>query len=171
VNSQTGGVVPFQPGAVPFPQPGGQINGVQGTFAPGGAAPPNPAMNLINQIITTPRGNPSAVPTGAATTNTSQFGQGGIAGFASTFNGTGIKVYKERKKYQEWEFVFDLKELLGQQQTGLPQNNNPLGRPGSGGGQGGGQGSGQGRGSQSGSGSNNGFTFGGGGSTPTNPRP
>jgi len=170
-NSQNGGVSPFQPGAVPFPQPGTQVSGNQpgnfnpGTFGPGGAAPPNPAMNLINQIITTPRQNPTQP--GISTTNsTNQFGSGGIAGFASTYTGTGIKLYKERKKYQEWEFVFDLKELLGQQQNGqTPQNNNPLGRGSS-------SGSGSSGSGSSGSGSSgNGFTFGGSGGNPPPPRP
>ncbi len=175
-NSQTGGVSPFQPGTVPFPQPGTQINGAppgafggglpQGGF-PGGPGTPNPAIGLINQIITTPRQNPAA----ATAANANQFGAGGIAGFASTFSGTGIKVYKDRKKYQEWEFVFDLKELLGQQNKGLPTNNNPLGRPGTPGappapGQ---QQQQQQQQQQGGFANPNGFTFGGGSGGP--PRP
>jgi len=32
---------------------------------------------------------------------------GGIAGVASESTGPAIKVYNERKKYNEWEFVYD----------------------------------------------------------------
>jgi hypothetical protein len=32
---------------------------------------------------------------------------GGIAGVASESTGPGIKIYNERKKYNEWEFVYD----------------------------------------------------------------
>ncbi len=161
-NSQTGGVSPFATGGTPFPQPGLQPgvapNGFGGTFSPNGGVPLNPATNLINQIITTPRQNPGQIST---TNSTNQFGQGGIAGFASTYQGTGIKTYKDRKKYQEWEFVFDLKELLNKAQNGqVPANNNPLGRQGSGSS----SSTGAGGGSSTGG---NGFTFGGGSGTPT----
>ena len=32
---------------------------------------------------------------------------GGIAGVASESTGPAIKIYNERKKYNEWEFVYD----------------------------------------------------------------
>ena len=32
---------------------------------------------------------------------------GGIAGVASQYTGPAIKIYNERKKYNEWEFVYD----------------------------------------------------------------
>lgn len=32
---------------------------------------------------------------------------GGIAGVATEFSGPSIKIYNERKKYNEWEFVYD----------------------------------------------------------------
>ena len=31
----------------------------------------------------------------------------GIAGVATKYKGPSIKVYAERQKYQEWEFVYD----------------------------------------------------------------
>jgi hypothetical protein len=34
--------------------------------------------------------------------------QGGIAGVASTLERSGIKLYNERDKYNEWEFIYDL---------------------------------------------------------------
>ena len=33
---------------------------------------------------------------------------GGIAGVASNYKGTSIKLYGGRQKYQEWEFIFSL---------------------------------------------------------------
>ena len=33
---------------------------------------------------------------------------GGIAGVASTVERTGIKIYNEKEKYNEWEFLYDL---------------------------------------------------------------
>jgi hypothetical protein len=86
-SSQGGGQVP-----VPIP---GQTG-----------AGPNQAMDLIRQLLTTPRpgGQPGATAATAA-------GLGaGIAGIASKFEGKTIKVYAEREKYQEWEFIYDPKE-------------------------------------------------------------
>jgi len=37
---------------------------------------------------------------------------GGIAGVASKLEAYGIKVYKERNKYNEWEFVYDPRQEL-----------------------------------------------------------
>jgi len=34
----------------------------------------------------------------------------GIAGVASKAEGTGIKIYNEREKYKEWEFVYDFRQ-------------------------------------------------------------
>src|SRR5205085_1894358 len=64
------------------------------------------------QILTTPRQPPSSIGglTGGGT---------GIAGVASTAEGTGIHIISDHSKYKEWEFVYDLKNdksALGQQQ-------------------------------------------------------
>ncbi len=106
VNSQNGGVQPTQ-----FQQqPGGTPTG-----APG--APPNPAIGLINDQLRNPRQPPQGAG-GSAFNNSMP--AGGLAGVASTATGPTIKVYKERSKYNEWEFIFDLKQgLPGQQQTGV----------------------------------------------------
>jgi hypothetical protein len=56
-------------------------------------------------------------------------GAGGLAGVASTFKGPSIKVYKDQKKYQLWEFIFDLKSAMAGQQGGAPGSQNPLGSP------------------------------------------
>lgn len=47
---------------------------------------------------------------------------GGIAGVASNYKGTSIKLYGGRQKYQEWEFIFS----LNNQQNGAGANRNPL---------------------------------------------
>jgi hypothetical protein len=110
INLQTGQVQPPQPFGAPAPG------------APG--APPNPALDLINAQL---RGQRPQDPN--ATAAPGNFGSGGIAGVASTFKGPSIKVYNERQKYQEWEFIFDPKKGMPGQQ-GVPQNSNPLGSPG-----------------------------------------
>jgi hypothetical protein len=127
VNSQTGGVSPYpystQPGAQGAPPPFGQ----PGTTALPGAQPgQNQALTLINQILTTPRSG--GVAAGAQPMGGLQIG-GGIAGVASTVERTGIKIYNEKEKYNEWEFLYDLtKDKTGmgaamgagiQQQQGL----------------------------------------------------
>jgi hypothetical protein len=95
--------------------------------------PPNPpltgAASLINQILTSPRpgglnglggvqqgllGAPP--PNGAATTSAlsapapvaAQTIGGGLAGVASKYEQDGIKVYKDQKSYDKWEFVYDI---------------------------------------------------------------
>src|SRR5262249_46322275 len=103
VNSQTGGVSPYQttpgvntPGAPQFNQPGGTLNQGQGNNAVG---------NLIGNILFNPR--PGA---GASPGNTSGLGPvigGGIAGIASTADADAIMVYNDHSNYGEWEFIFD----------------------------------------------------------------
>jgi hypothetical protein len=125
ISSQTGGAAgsPFQPGGA-FP----------GT-SPGGAAGQNQAINLINNLLTTPRQGGIPGQAGAAAMGP------GIVGVATKHEGVGIKVYAERTKYQEWEFVYDPKEekapnMAGNQQQQQPGNNdiNPLGGSGNRGG-------------------------------------
>jgi len=63
-------------------------------------------LNLINQILTTPRAG--GLNTAAASaTGGLQIG-GGIAGVASLVERPGIKIYNEKEKYNEWEFLYDL---------------------------------------------------------------
>jgi hypothetical protein len=91
--------------------------------------PPTSAANMINQLLTSPRpgglpgfggaqiaGAPGApvVPTvapaaaPASATTTPQTIGGGIAGIASKLEQKGIKLYNDKKKYNEWEFVYDI---------------------------------------------------------------
>jgi len=84
---------------------------------------------MINKILTTPRSGMNMAIPGAPGL---QVG-GGIAGFASKVEAPSIKIYNERQKYNEWEFVYDMKKdkrMLGQaagQQQGMTNNQNPLG--------------------------------------------
>ena len=100
----------------------------------GGMPGQNQALTLINQILTTPRSGgvaPGNQPMGGL-----QIG-GGIAGVASTVERTGIKIYNEKEKYNEWEFLYDLtKDKTGmgaaamgagiQQQQGLQPGQQPV---------------------------------------------
>jgi hypothetical protein len=123
-----------QPGQVLNSQTGGNA-GQQGQFpgAPGagpgqnGIVAPNNAVNMINQMLTTPR----QAPTNSNSPFQSQLNGGlGLAGVASKYEGPSIIVYADRQKYNEWEFVFDLKNnTLGGQQIGGPGLGGP-GRPG-----------------------------------------
>jgi hypothetical protein len=134
INSQTGGVgtVSTFPGQFPGANQGGFPGSPQGG-APGGAVAPNQAINMINNMLTQPR--PAPVPTN--TLNSSMPAGGvGLAGVASKYEGPSILVYAERQRYNEWEFIFDLKEnRLNTQPAGnsLPGQNQPGGRQGPGG--------------------------------------
>jgi len=143
VNSQTGGVSPYpystQPGAQGAPPPFGQPGT---TVTPGGPPGQNQALTLINQILTTPRAGGAAAA--AQPMQGLQIG-GGIAGVASTVERTGIKIYNEKEKYNEWEFLYDLtkdktgmgaaigagvQQMPGQQNQIQPPAPSPFGQPG-----------------------------------------
>ncbi|MDP9114080.1 MAG: hypothetical protein M3O20_10420 [Acidobacteriota bacterium] len=98
---------PPQP-AVTSPQPN---LGVPGT---GGTASSNPLTGIGNALFR---------PNEAATTGPT--GSAGIAGVASTFKGPSIKAYKERTKYQEWEFVYE--PAVNQPSAAGQSAANPLG--------------------------------------------
>jgi hypothetical protein len=106
-----------QPGAQQFRNqsaiPGGQP-GFPGQPVGTPQAPGNQATNLISQLLTTPRQPPGGAPLPGGITP----GAIGIAGVASTSTAASIKRYKERGKYSEWEFVFDLAQQQQQQQQG-----------------------------------------------------
>jgi type II secretory pathway pseudopilin PulG len=100
--------------------PGGQPQpGANGVTPPG-------AAQLIQGLLTSPR--PGGAP--GSTFPSSSVGQvqgGGIAGFASKFEGEGIKVYNEQTEYQKWEFVYDMSKdtmVTGGQQA-VPQPPGP----------------------------------------------
>jgi hypothetical protein len=106
-----------------------------------GGAAPTQAADLIRQILTNPR--PGGAPPGVGAAGAGgQTIAGGIAGVATTIEDDteGIKVYNERSKYKEWEFIYDMREdksltaLGGQQQGGQqPGSQQPGDRGGTGG--------------------------------------
>lgn len=115
--SPFGGNQPVTPGAPAFP-PGGasfQSGAYQQPGMPGApAAPFNPALQQIQNQLTSPNSNSNS-PFG---TNNSPFGGGqtvggGIVGVASKLPQKGIKEFDKHRKYSEWEFIFDMKKLNG----------------------------------------------------------
>lgn len=99
----------------------------------------NPAMQMINILLTAPN------PRGMATAIQSSAGQqplqaGGIAGVASRLESESIKIYNDRSKYNEWEFIYDPRQdrtarvasVQGPQQNrgpNAPDTSGPLTRP------------------------------------------
>lgn len=100
------------PGQPPFPQPG---------YQPVPTEPAqNPALQMIRQILTTPRPGGLAGIQQQASPAGGQVMGGGIAGVASTLEAEAIMVYNERTKYNEWEFLYDVrKDPLKMGQLGL----------------------------------------------------
>jgi type II secretory pathway pseudopilin PulG len=65
----------------------------------------NPALDIIRTILTTP--NPRGLSGIPSATNTQQNTTPMLAGVASNFEEESIKVYNDRTKYNEWEFIYD----------------------------------------------------------------
>jgi hypothetical protein len=97
------------------PRPGGLpgINALQQPATPtidqyGNPVPVNPLTGNANAVLgaaAAAAANNTGTPLPAATGTTIG---GGIAGVASKREQEGIKVYGDRKKYNEWEFVYDV---------------------------------------------------------------
>lgn len=139
-SGQTGGGVPGRSGAA-FPPPQFQSQPFPGQSFPGQSFPgqtspgpiqarqgggANTPLGTIGQQLRTPtpfQSGQNPLPAGG------NLGSPGIAGVASKFEGPTIKTFRERTKYQEWEFVFDPQTALTNQQN-MPQTNgqplNPL---------------------------------------------
>ncbi len=82
----------------------------------------NPAADLIRNLLTQPRAMPGSQPTAAGGT---QISSGSIAGVASKVERRGIKIYNERDKYNEWEFIYD----FSKDRTGAGQLAGMMGQP------------------------------------------
>ncbi|HTM13571.1 MAG TPA: hypothetical protein VL127_11680 [Bryobacteraceae bacterium] len=96
-------VAPSPPNAAAGPQPNPALPGNNSG---------NAALNAIDNALFRPNQAPAAGATGSP----------GIAGVASTFKGPSIKAYRERTKYQEWEFVYEpTTNQPGANQPGLSQ--------------------------------------------------
>lgn len=90
------------------PRPGGPppgIAGIQGQPSVDQFGNPVPANGITGAQNATPAG---AVTAAAPAQAAPQVVGGGIAGVASKREQEGIKRYNEKKKYNEWEFVYDI---------------------------------------------------------------
>lgn len=147
----------------PIGQPApGSLPGAGTPGLPGGAG--NAGIDVINRLLTTPR----TPPAGLGTPQNNAVG-GGIAGVASTHTGASIKVYNERSKYEEWEFVYTPQQGGAGGIGGAAGAGGQAGGRGGQGGQGGAPGATGGRGGQGGTnptGPGGGFGGGFGGSAP-----
>ncbi len=139
-----GTIVAPQPGnQPPVPiVPGGMMPGYQGQAYPansttvtaaGGSQTtqtPNPAMQMINQLLTAP--NPRAMAAAVQTSSAQQPLQvGGIAGVASKLESESIKIYNERSSYNEWEFIYDPRQDRTARVAAMPGNQQIRGPNGS----------------------------------------
>jgi len=116
-NLAAGGFNPQAPSSSQNPLAGVQPNaGIPGNNSG------NAALNAIDNSLF----RPNQTPTGGA------MGSPGIAGVASKFKGPSIKAYRERTKYQEWEFIYEPgANQPGANQPGANLNGqNPLGPAG-----------------------------------------
>ncbi len=138
--------IPSLPGAppAPFGQPpvqvgmgqtptAFQIQPVPGAQAaagqPAGAA--NPALEIIRRMLTTP--NPRGLAAIQVATGSPQpAAVAGIAGVASKLVAESIKVYNDRTRYNEWEFLYDarLDVAAANQMQAAPQQPVPPGPAG-----------------------------------------
>ena len=115
------GLQPGVPGQPTMQQPPGIVAGQISSPQPGATVAPvgqNPAIDMIRQMLTRP--NPqglSGVPSAAG----AQPSAGGIAGVASKLEAEGIKVYHDRTKYNEWEFLYDPRLDRTAVRAGAPQ--------------------------------------------------
>jgi len=103
----------------PQTPPGGLGQQPQSGTVPQGQ---NPALDMIRNLLTTPRQGP--VP-GTAAMPQQPAAVTGLAGVASKYEGEGIKRINERSRIDEWEFVYDYRKdargggQMGTQGTGL----------------------------------------------------
>jgi hypothetical protein len=128
--NQIGGGISNQIGGG-YPNNAVTSNNQLGNNGPNPTGQQNPALTLINNLLTQPR--PQGAPVGTSMPG-GTIGAG-IAGVASKFEGDSIKVYNEREKYDEWEFVYDMKKdkrLTGANPGGVPPTNGPNVNPGNG---------------------------------------
>jgi len=128
-----------QPGQMPsFGNPGG--GQVPGQFSnnglaagglgatPGVAAPSGAAAQMLNDAIFGPR-QPAAGAAGGSVA-----GGSGLVGVASKYRGEAVKVYREKGRYQLWEFIYDPAKDTSGRKAGIGQSGAPLpgGLPGGG---------------------------------------
>jgi len=109
-SSQTGGQspTPYYPGMAVGPPPAPtETTSSPYTRRPGLAGQPsNAALEMIQRILTTPRPGGLGQP---VTQQPITYGTG-IAGVASKAEADSIIIYNERTRYNEWEFIYDLRK-------------------------------------------------------------
>ncbi len=95
---------PFNPGST---QPGTGSDDPTGQSGnnPNQAATNQAAADLLRNLLTSPRPQSSGTQMGSA--GGTPIAAGSIAGVASKVEKHSIKVYNERRKYNEWEFIYD----------------------------------------------------------------
>ena len=110
---------------------GGAGGGQPMGFGPGGAG--SQAASIIGNLLTQPRPGGLAGLQGSGRQQMQGSGMtGGIAGVASKVEERGVKVYKGREYFNEWEFVFDHREAQTAGMGGMPGMGGgvPAGQPG-----------------------------------------
>ncbi len=111
--------------------PIGQPNGIGGNDPATQNLPtPQTPQNVFGSGTGLAGSNQPGSQLGGALNNGTVGGQtvgGGIAGFASKSERPGIKIYNEKTKYNEWEFIYDYAKdkTMGGGQTIPTQNANP----------------------------------------------
>jgi hypothetical protein len=96
MNGLAGGVAPGQPTNSPFGTP------------PGAGQPGTPVQSMGSPIGGAANNNGTPI-----TGTQGQVIGAGIAGVATKVEGEGIKLYNDRSKYKEWEFIYDLSKDTG----------------------------------------------------------
>jgi len=90
----------------------------------------NAALKMIQDALTRPRPGGLA---GVQSQSQSPVIGAGIAGVATNFEGESIKVYNEREKYDEWEFVYTIQNDPTAMRAGMPGQQAMPGQQGPGG--------------------------------------
>lgn len=105
------GRFPADPAAQGPPGPtGGAASGAVAANQAGLAAGSG-AAEVVNRLLTTPRGRQAQGQTGIQQQGAAvQVFERGIAGVASQGEGSGVRRYNGKETYVEWEFVFDYRK-------------------------------------------------------------
>jgi type II secretory pathway pseudopilin PulG len=132
---QTGGSSKTGAGTTPAAAMGGQGSGIPGTgTSPTGASGTGTsgsgAQGDTGDTSKTGSGIVNAEDISKPLTGSSNLGVGAIVGVSSTSEKTGLKIFNDKHKYNEWEFVYDPTEdpyLRGFQQGGGQNLSSPSG--------------------------------------------
>jgi type II secretory pathway pseudopilin PulG len=118
-------------GITPAGAVGGQ-SGTQGAGASGSGGQATGTQGAGQDTSKTGSGIVNAEDISKPLTGSGNLGVGGIVGVSSASEKTGLKVFNEKRKYNEWEFVYDPTEdayLRGFQQGGGQNLSNQNSKP------------------------------------------